>query len=83
MNTITLTKQEIQNILDGEYIKGDFEKHYRHNGGYQDVIFKRDDKYFMFVYLWFEDDGIYWDDSYTATEVHEVEKIIKVWEVIK
>ena len=50
MNTITLTKQEIQNILDGEYIKGDFEKHYRHNGGYQDVIFKRDDKYFMFVY---------------------------------
>lgn len=76
---IKLTKQDVQKILDSEYIKGDFEKHYRHNGGYQDIIFKKDDKHFLFTYLWFEDDGIYWDDEYEAIEVVEAEKMIKYW----
>ncbi len=79
---ITLSKEEVSDILDGEHIKGEFEKHYRHNGGYQDVIFKRGDKYYLFTYLWFEDDGIEWMDKYVATEVVEVEKIVKYWKVV-
>ena len=73
----------MQNILDcEEYIKGDFEKHYRHNGGYQDIIFKRDGKHYLTTYLWFEDDGISWEDEYEITEVHEVERVVKVWEAV-
>lgn len=79
---IILSKEEVSDILEGEYIKGDFEKHYRHNGGYQDVIFKRDDKHYMFTYLWFEDSGIWWYDKYEATEVVESERIIKYWKVV-
>jgi hypothetical protein len=82
MNIIKLTKEELIIILDGKYIKGDFEKHHRHNGGYQDIIFKRDEKYYMTTYLWFEDDGIYWDAEYEATEVKEVETVVKVWKPI-
>ena len=79
---ITLTKKEVQDILDGDYIKGDFEKHYRHNGGYQDIIFKKDNKHYTLTYTWFEDDGIYWNDDYEATEVIEAEKVIKYWKVV-
>lgn len=80
---IKLTKKDVQNILDGEYIKGYFEKHYRHNGGNQEIIFKKDDKHYLFTYLWFEDDGIYWSDEYEATEVVEAEKIIKYWKIVE
>jgi len=81
--TITLTKKDLQHILDcEEYIKGDFEKHHRHNGGYQDIIFKKDDKHYRTTYLWFEEDGTSWLDEYEATEVREVEKIVKVWEAV-
>ena len=55
MAKLRLLKESVQKILDGEYIKGDFEKHYRHNGGYQDVIFKHEGKHYRFTYLWFED----------------------------
>ena len=79
---ITLTKAEVSDILDGKYKKGDFEKHYRHNGGYQDVIFERDLKFYMFTYLWFEDDGISWEDPYEAVEVVEAEKVVKYWKVV-
>lgn len=82
MNTISLTKSEVQEVLDGEYIKGDFDKHYRHNGGYQEVIFKRGDKHYRFIYLWFEDDGISWEDTYEANEVVEAEKVIKYWKTV-
>jgi hypothetical protein len=80
MNTINLSKSEMQEILNGKYIKGEFEKHYRHNGGYQEVIFENDGKNYSVTYLWFEDDGIYWDDKYEATEVKLVDKVVKVWE---
>lgn len=79
MNIIKISKKEMQAILDGDYIKSEFEKHYRHNGGYQDIIFSRDGKYYRTTYLWFEDDGIYWADEYEATEVKEIEKVVKVW----
>jgi hypothetical protein len=79
---ITLTKAEVQEILDGKYIKGDFEKHHRHNGGYQDVIFGRDNKHYLFTYLWFEDEGVYWEDAYEASEVVESEKVIKYWKTV-
>ena len=83
MNKITLSKKEMQDVLDGDYIKGDFEKHYRHNGGYQDVIFKRDDKTYLATYVWFEDEGISWDDTYEATEVVEAEKTVKYWKLVE
>lgn len=81
--SITLSKTEVSEILDGDYIKGDFSKHHRHNGGYQDVIFKRDGKHYMFTYLWFEDDGVYWDETYEAQEVIEAEKTVKYWKFVK
>ena len=81
--SITLTKAEVQNILDGDCIKGDFEKHHRHNGGYQDVIFTREGKHYRFTYLWFEDDGVYWEEPYVAQEVIEAEKTIKYWKLVK
>ena len=84
MNKITLSKTEMQNILDREeYIKGDFEKHYRHNGGDQEIIFKKDDKHYQSTYLWFEDDGIMWMEEYEAVEVVEAEKVIKYWKVVE
>ena len=83
MNTIKLTKSDVSKILDGKYIKGDFEKHYRHNGGYQEVIFKKDDKHYRFTYLWFEDIGVEWDNEYNATEVVESEKMVKYWKVVE
>jgi len=67
MNTIKLTKSDMQKILDGEYIKGEFEKHYRHNGGDQEIIFEKDGKHYSTGYRWFEDDGIDWLDEYEAT----------------
>ena len=82
MNTIKLTKKEMRNILDGEYIKGAFEKHYRHNGGDQEIIFERDGKFWISSYRWFEDDGIEWLDEYNAVEVKQVEEIVKVWKPI-
>jgi hypothetical protein len=81
--TLTLTKDEVRKILDGEYVKGDFEKHYRHNGGYQDVIFTRDGKHYQFTYLWFEDEGVYWDNTYEATEVVEAERVVKYWKKVE
>ena len=80
--SITLTKAEVRAILDGDYIKGDFEKHHRHNGGYQDVIFEREGKKYLFTYLWFEDEGIYWDDNYVANECAEAEKTVKYWKLL-
>ena len=82
MNKIKLTKKEIQSVLDGEYIEGDFEKHHRHNGGYQDIIFEKDGKNYRTTYLWFEDDGIYWSDNYDAIEVKQIERKIMVWESV-
>ena len=80
---ITLTKKEVSDILDTRgIIEGDFEKHYRHNGGYQDIIFQRDDKHYMFTYLWFEDEGISWENQYEATEVVQAEKLVKYWKVV-
>lgn len=81
MNTIKLSQTEMQNVLDGTYIKSHFEKHHRHNGGYQDIVFSRDGKNYRTTYLWFEDDGILWDDFYDAVEVEECEKVVKYWKV--
>lgn len=82
-NRITLTKDEVCDLISSDdYIRGDFEKHHRHNGGYQDIIFKRGDKHFLLTYLWFEDDGIYMDDHYDAFEVVEAEKVIKYWKLV-
>lgn len=84
MAKIILSKAEMQDILDKEqYIKGDFEKHYRHNGGDQEIIFKKDDKHYITSYRWFEDEGILWNDEYTAVEVVEAEKVIKYWKVVE
>jgi len=82
MNIIKLSKAEMTTILDGKYIKGEFEKHYRHNGGDQEIIFERDGKHYSAWYRWFEDDGISWEDEYEATEVALVERVMKVWETV-
>ena len=82
MANITLTKKQVSDILDGEYVSGDFEKHRRHNGGYQDIIFKKDGKNYLLTYLWFEDDGVYWDDLYEAVEVVEAERVVKYWKTV-
>lgn len=82
MNIIKISKEELQVILEGKYIEGDFEKHYRHNGGHQDIIFEKDGKNFRLTYTWFEDEGIAWESQYDCTEVHQVEKVIKVWEAV-
>jgi hypothetical protein len=71
----------MKEVLDGEYISTDFEKHYRHNGGYQDIVFNRDGKNYRTTYIWFENDGIEWQDVYEAVEVVEAEKVIKYWKV--
>jgi hypothetical protein len=76
---LTLTKAEMEQVLDGEYIKIGFEKHYRHNGGYETIVFKRDGKNYRTTYTWFEDDGISWDTSYTCTEVELKEVTTKEW----
>lgn len=82
-NRITLTKNEVCDLIDSDnYIRGDFEKHHRHNGGYQDIIFAQDGKRWLLTYLWFEDEGIYWDDNYDAYEVVEAEKVIKYWKLV-
>ena len=81
-NTIKLTKAQMGEILDGKYLKGDFEKHYRHNGGTQVIIFEKDGKHWETAYRWFEDEGVDWWDEYDATEVHQVEKMVKVWEPV-
>jgi len=83
MNTIKLSKSQMNEILDGKYIKGEFEKHYRHNGGDQEIIFEKDGKHYSTAYRWFEDDGIYWQDEYEATEVKQVDKVVKVWETVE
>jgi hypothetical protein len=85
MNIIKLTKADVNEILDErKYVKGDFEKHHRHNGGYQDIIFERDNKHYRFTYLWFEDDGIDWSSNeFEAVEVVESEKVIKYWKVVE
>jgi hypothetical protein len=72
----------MQEILDGKYVKGEFKKHYRHNGGDQEIIFEKDGKNYSTTYTWFEDDGIYWNDLHYATEVKQVDKIVKVWEAV-
>ncbi len=75
---IKLTKQDVQKILDTypeEYVNDDFEKHHRHNGGHQDIIFKKDNKHYLFTY--------HWEDEYTAVEVVEAEKVIKYWKVVE
>ncbi len=80
MNTITLTKADLRKILDSEiYLKGDFEKHNRHNGGDQDIIFEKDGKHYRTTYRWFEDDGLDWQPNYDAVEVKQVEQLVKVW----
>lgn len=79
---ITLTKDEVEDILNDDYIEGKFKKHHRHNGGHQEVIFLRDNRHYLFTYLWFEDDGIEWDDNYEAQEVVEAEKVVKYWKYI-
>lgn len=58
-------------VLDGKYEKTGFEKHYRHNGGDETIVFERDGKHYQTSYRWFEDDGISWSENY---ECHEVEK---------
>ena len=82
-NRITLTKKEVQALIDSDdYIRGDFEKHHRHNGGYQEIIFPLNGKRWILTYQWYEDDGIYWDDNYDAFEVVEAEKVIKYWKLV-
>jgi hypothetical protein len=81
MSKIILTRTEAEQVID-EGVKGDFEKHHRHNGGYQDIIFLRDGKYYLLTYLWFEDDGIYWDETYEAQEVIEAERVEKYWKTV-
>lgn len=77
---ITLTKADVSAIIDGgKYEKIHFEKHYRHNGGDDTIVFPRDGKNYMLTYRWFEDEGICWDPTYDADEVKLVEKVIKDW----
>lgn len=82
MSVITLTKQEMQEVLDGDYIKGEFEKHHRHNGGYQTIVFKRDGKHYETTYTTWEEEGIEWEDGYTAVEVEKSTKIIEYWKPV-
>ena len=79
MRHITITKAQLSEILDGKYIRGGFEKHYRHNGGDQAIVFERDGKHYELCYRWFEDEGIDWQDTYEVLEVVAVETIVKVW----
>ena len=80
---IKLTKDEVKKILDsGDYIKGGFSPVSRINGGLQKIIFRKDDKHFMFTYLWVEYDGIEWVNEYEANEVVEAEKVVKYWKVV-
>lgn len=81
--SIIITKEELARILDSDdYERGDFKKHHRHNGGYQDIIFKRNGKNYLLTYLWFEYDGIYLENNYQAFEVVEVEKVVKYWKIV-
>lgn len=79
---IVLTEPEMQQVLDGDYEKGEFCKHHRHNGGDQDIIFEKGGKHFRTTYTWFEDGGIYWEGQYEATEVVKAEKVVSYWKAV-
>jgi hypothetical protein len=79
MNTITLSKSEMVDAIEiGEVIFE--EKHHRHNAEYITIVFLHtDSKYYQVTYFRDENDGIQWNDSYEATEVKQVEVVVKKW----
>lgn len=81
MNTIKLTKPEIYEIIeDATLIKETPTKHDFSSSRY---VFGKDDKFYMFDVEYSYNDGLQiWGDI-TATEVKQVDKIVKVWETVE
>lgn len=84
MNIIKVSNDELRTIIDkDQYEEVESKKHYRHNGEHITIIFNKDNKSYMLTYTRFEDDGISWEGTYSATEVHQVEVLKKEWRVVE
>lgn len=83
MNTIKLTKDEIIEIIEDNTTKLIKETPTKHDCSSSEYVFAKDDKFYMFDVEYSYNDGLQIYGDTIATEVKQVEKIVKVWETVE
>lgn len=82
MNTIKLTEQEVREVIDLDDYETIKESGGKHDCTNHTILFKKDGKHYTMVLSFSYNEGLQLWGDVTATEVHQIEKVIKVWEPV-